>query len=145
MVTGTGLVVGLQSAHSSVATVVGALLIIGVADNLTDSLSVHAYQEAEGLSSKAALRSTVANFVARFALTLTFVAMVIALPAQWLQPVAIAWGGVLLASLTWVIARRRRAPLASEIVKHLVVASVVVLISKLVGTGIAAVLSGAAS
>ena len=145
VVTGTGLVVGLQSAHSSAATVVGALLIIGVADNLTDSLSVHAYQEAEGLSGKAALRSTVANFVARFAVTLTFVAMVVALPPQWLQPAAIAWGGVLLAALTWVIARRRRAPVASEIIKHLIVASVVVSISKLVGTGIAAVLSGVAS
>lgn len=145
VVTGTGLVVGLQSAHSSAATVVGALLIIGVADNLTDSLSVHAYQEAEGLSGKAALRSTVANFVARFALTLTFVGLVLALPPQWVQPAAIIWGALLLAALTSLIARRRGAPVASEIVKHLIVASVVVSISKLLGIGIAAVIGSPGS
>ncbi len=145
VVTGTGLVVGLQSAHSSAATLVGALLIIGVADNLTDSLSVHAYQEAEGLGGKAALRSTVANFIARFTLTLTFVGLVIALPAQWLQPVAIVWGAVLLAALTSLIARRRRASVASEVIKHLIVAFVVVSISKLLGIGIGAVLSGTGS
>jgi len=145
VVTGTGLVVGLDSAHSSLATVVGALLIIGVADNLTDSLSVHAYQEAEGLSGKAALRSTVANFVARLTLTLTFVGLVISLPSPWLQPAAIVWGAVLLAVLTWLIARRRGAPVTSEIVKHLIVASIVVSLSKLLGVGIAAVISATGS
>jgi len=145
VVTGTGLVVGLQSAHSSVATLVGALLIIGVADNLTDSLSVHAYQEAEGLGGKAALRSTIANFVVRLAMTLTFVGLVITLPPPWLQPVAVGWGAALLAALTSLTALRRGSSVVSEIAKHLLVATVVVTISKLLGVGISVFVSGTSS
>jgi len=72
VVTGAGLVVGRQTAHSCAARGVGAPLIIGVADNFMDSSGVHAYRESEDLSGKAPLRSTLANFLACIGLTLTF-------------------------------------------------------------------------
>ena len=50
IVTSMALIVGLDAATATKAQVVGALLIIGIADNLTDSLSVHIYQEAERLA-----------------------------------------------------------------------------------------------
>ena len=40
IVTGMGLIVGLDAATAAKATIVSSLLIIGIADNLTDSLSV---------------------------------------------------------------------------------------------------------
>ena len=40
------------------ATIVSGLLIVGFADNMTDSLSIHMYQEAEKLEERAAFRVT---------------------------------------------------------------------------------------
>ena len=62
----------LDAATATKAQVVGALLIIGIADNLTDSLSVHIYQEAEHLAERQALRTTVCNFFARLVVSLSF-------------------------------------------------------------------------
>ncbi|HZR26694.1 MAG TPA: hypothetical protein VFA59_24080 [Vicinamibacterales bacterium] len=40
-------------------------MIVAVADNITDSLSVHVYQESENIEERAALRATLTNFAAR--------------------------------------------------------------------------------
>lgn len=41
IVTSMALIVGLGAATAGKAAIVGSLLVIGLADNLTDSLSVH--------------------------------------------------------------------------------------------------------
>ena len=43
------------------------MLIVGLADNITDALSVHVYQESEGRPEPQAFRRTIANFLARLA------------------------------------------------------------------------------
>lgn len=54
----------------------GALLIAAVPDNLTDSLSVHMYQESERLEQKEAFVGTVSNFGTRLFVCLTSVLIV---------------------------------------------------------------------
>ena len=79
IVTSMGLVVGLDAATAAKATVVSTLLIIGIADNLTDSLSVHIYQESERLPEREAFVTTVANFFAWFLVSISFIAIVLTL------------------------------------------------------------------
>ena len=74
--TSMALIVGLDAANAGRAVMVSALLIAAVADNLTDSLSVHMYQESERLEQKEAFVGTVANFVTRFVVCLSFVLIV---------------------------------------------------------------------
>ncbi|MGE5090184.1 MAG: hypothetical protein ACM3QY_13735 [Candidatus Levyibacteriota bacterium] len=136
IVTSMGLILGLDAANTSRQTIVGALLIVALADNLSDSLSVHAYQEAEGLERREAFLSTAANFVTRLLVASTFVAMVVALPHEWLPVAACAWGFALLALLTHRLARARDAPVAKEVAKHVVVAALVLAVSRWVGTWI---------
>jgi len=138
IVTSMGLVFGLDAAESSRQTIVGALLIIALADNLSDSLSVHLYQEAERLESREAFVSTAANFATRLVLALSFVALVIALPRELMKVVVPCWGFLLLALLTAWIAHARRAPVGREIAKHLAVGAVVLAISRWLGLWIAA-------
>ncbi len=61
VVTSMGLIIGLGTATAQVSTIVSALLIVGVADNISDSLSIHMYQEAEKLEERAAFRTTLAK------------------------------------------------------------------------------------
>ena len=132
-----GLILGLDAATSSQRTIVSSLLIVALADNLTDSLSVHVYQEAERLESHQAFMATAANFVTRLLASLSFVALVIVTPRALLIMVAGLWGFLLLTLLTYRLARARGANVGQEIMRHFAVAATVLLISRLLGTWIA--------
>ena len=136
IVTSMGLVVGLDAATATPATVLGSILIAGLADNLTDSLSVHIYQESEKLPEREALRTTAINFVARFSLSLSFALILVLLPRTTTVRFSLIWGFVLLSGLSYLVARTRSISAFSEIWKHGAVAVGVILISKAIGTWI---------
>ena len=88
---------GFDAANAGRATLVSALLIAAVADNLTDSLSVHMYQESERLERKEAFVGTLSNFVTRLLLCLSFVLIVLLFQTQATATVVgIVWGMTLL-------------------------------------------------
>jgi len=136
VVTSIGLVVGFGFAER--ATLIASLLIVGIADNLTDSLSVHLYQEAEGLEAHEAFTSTVTNFIARLAITATFVALVALLTDGWLMVAAIAWGLLVLGMLTVSLAHQRHAPVRRELLRHYAIAAIVIVLSRAIGAYVTA-------
>jgi len=141
VVTSMALIGGLSAADATKPIIVSALLIAALADNLTDALSIHIFQESEALDDKDAFAGTLANFVARLLLCLSFVALVGLFPLAHAAPVAIAWGMLLLAALTYLVARERKTRPLPEVVKHLVVASAVIIASWAIGHGVGAVLT----
>jgi VIT1/CCC1 family predicted Fe2+/Mn2+ transporter len=139
--TSMALVVGIDSATASKATVLASLLIIGIADNLSDSLSVHIYQESERLVQRHAFRTTVANYLARFTVAASFFFLFLALPTAAAIYVCVTWGFLLLAVLSYLLAKARGVNAWSEIVKHTGVAAAVVVVSKLMGLAIHALMA----
>jgi hypothetical protein len=133
IVTSMALIVGLDAATVAKAAVVGSLLVVGLADNLTDSLSVHIYQEAERLAHRQALRTTVANYVARAIVTFSFVLLFLLLPASMTGFICVMWGMFLLSGLTYPLAKVRQVSPVAEILKHTSVAFAVIAISKAIG------------
>jgi hypothetical protein len=136
IVTNMGLIAGLHAATANRATILGSLLIIAVADNLTDSLGVHVYQEAERLAAREAFRTTVTNFLARLLISLSFIALTGLLPPRLLITAAVAWGLGLLATLSFLLARARGVAAGPEIVKHCAVALIVLALSRAIGAWI---------
>jgi VIT1/CCC1 family predicted Fe2+/Mn2+ transporter len=136
IVTSMGLIIGLGTAATQTATIVSGLLIIAVADNITDSLSIHVYQEAERLEARSAFRATLTNFVARLLVALTFVIIVLVLPGPYAGIFALAWGFLLLAGLSYIVARARDVRPLPEVGKHLGVAILVIAASRLIGAWI---------
>lgn len=133
IVTSIGLIVGLDAATATKATILSGLLIVAIADNLTDSLSIHIYQESEQLEPRAAFRATLINFAARLGLSLSFVLLMVILPLRAAVVASILWGLLLLTGLSYVLARTRKLPVLPEIAKHVAVAAVVMLSSKVIG------------
>lgn len=86
IVTSKGIIVGFDAATMPRAAVVRSLLVIALADNIADSLSIHVYQESEKLEERAAFRTTLTNFVARFLVVLTFIGWAVLLPSRWAVP-----------------------------------------------------------
>ena len=133
IVTSMGL--GLESATAPTATILSGLLIIAVADNVSDSLSIHMYQ-AERLDTRGALRTTLANFVRRLLVAVSFVIMVMMRPVRYAGIVAVGWGFLLLAGLSYILARKRGVSALGEIGKHIAIAVTVIIASRLIGTWI---------
>lgn len=133
IVTSTGLIVGFAAADVPRRTLVAALLIVGLADNITDSLSIHIYQESERLEERAAFRATLGNFATRAAITLSFVALTLWLSGVAIVVTATVWGVMLLSVLTWLVAVQRQTNPRMEIARHLAVAAAVIVVSRLIG------------
>lgn len=133
IVTSVGLIIGFGAAGISKPTIIAGLLIVGLADNLSDSLSIHIYQESEKLEEHSAFRSTLGNFVTRFIISMSFVIFVLSLLSRNTVLVSLAWGVSLLIGLTWLVANSRGANVTAEILKHLAAAAVVVALSRVVG------------
>jgi hypothetical protein len=133
VVTSMALVSGLSAAGASKAVIASSLLIAAFADNLTDALSFHIFQESEQLDQKNAFIRTITNFVTRLLLCISFVLLIGLFSLENASIVAIAWGIVLLVMMTYLVARERKVKPVPEVAKHLLVASVVVLASNMTG------------
>jgi vacuolar iron transporter family protein len=133
IVTSIALIVGLDTAAAHRAAIVGSLLILALADNLTDALGVHIYQESERLAQPDAFRTTVANFLTRLLVSLSFVALVLTTHAPLRSYLSLTWGLLLLALLSYLLARARAVSPPAEIAKHCAVALIVIALSAAIG------------
>jgi len=137
IVTSLGLIVGFGAAAVSRAALVSGLLIIGLADNISDSLSIHIYQESENLETGSAFKATLTNFLARLIIAITFVGIVLLSRPSIAVAVSVAWGVLLLGALTYRVARIRQVSPWPEMMRHLVVALIVIGVSRGLGGWIA--------
>ena len=139
IVTSMALIFGLDAATATKSTIVSGLLIVALADNLTDALSMHVYEESHGrLQPREAFLATFSNFLARLAISLSFVLLVALLPPASAVIASGAMGLGLLVVLTWAISRERKVSLVAEMIKHVATALAVILVARGVGTFIAA-------
>jgi len=127
------LIAGLEAANAGKGAMLSALLIAAVADNLTDSLSVHMYQESERMEQKEVFRGTFSNLATRFIVCLSFVVIVGVFRGRAAAVAGIAWGMSLLAVLTYILAQHRRVSVISELGKHLAAALVIIVVSQAIG------------
>jgi VIT1/CCC1 family predicted Fe2+/Mn2+ transporter len=132
IVTSMALITGLNAARTGKSTLITALLIVALADNITDSLSIHIYQESERLEEREAFIGTLSNFITRLLGSLTFVLIVAVFPPKGVVLGSIVWGNLLLGGLTYFLARKRKVGIVAEIIKHLVVAAAAIIISRII-------------
>lgn len=76
------LITGLNTTGTGKSTLITALLIIALADNITDSLSMHIYQESERLDEREAFIGTLSNFTTRLLGSLSFMLIVFVFPPK---------------------------------------------------------------
>jgi VIT1/CCC1 family predicted Fe2+/Mn2+ transporter len=132
IVTSMALITGLNEVGTDKSALITALLIVALADNITDSLSIHIYQESERLDEREAFIGTLSNFTTRLLGSLSFVLLVVVVPPKVVVLGSIVWGNLLLSVLTYVLARQRNIRIFPEIIKHLVVAAAAIGISKII-------------
>ena len=133
IITSMGLIAGLATGMGAKTSIITGLLIIAIADNISDSFSIHIYKESEGASRENVLVSTYGNFLVRLFLVATFIAVVLVFPPETAVIASSLWGLGLLTILSYSIAKNKNATVWKEIFWHVSVAILVIIGSKFLG------------
>jgi len=142
VITTLGLMAGLHTGTHSRLAVIGGIVTIAVADALSDALGIHIAEESKNNGFVSEIwESTIATFVAKFLIAMTFVAPVLLLPLEDAMTVSVMWGLSLLAVLSYLLARAQQIPAWKVIAEHVVIGVSVIAITHYVGDWIYATLS----
>jgi vacuolar iron transporter family protein len=134
VITTLGLMVGLHSGTHSRTVVIGGIVTIAVADALSDALGIHLAEESKNNGNVSEIwEATMATFMAKFLIALTFVAPVLLLPLEQAMVVSIGWGLVLLAGLSYFLARAQQISAWKVITEHVVIGISVIATTHFVG------------
>jgi len=139
IITTLGLMVGLNSSTHSQAIVLGGILMIAIADALSDSLGIHISEESKKTagSDTDVWEATGATFGAKLLFALTFAIPVLLLELELAMIVSVAWGLLALAVLSYYIAKTNKENPAYVIGEHILIAVVVIAATYMIGDWIA--------
>jgi VIT1/CCC1 family predicted Fe2+/Mn2+ transporter len=129
IITCLAFIIGLSKAGDPKLSIVGSLLVIAIADNISDSLGIHIYQESDLKKSEVVRTSTFFNFLTRFLVILIFILIVLFLPILYAIIFSIVWGISLLTVLSYFIAKEQKVNPYSAIFWHVSIALLVIIIS----------------
>lgn len=130
------LMVGLNQIGVSGVGMIGALLVVGLADNIADSLGMHIYSESK-LKNHTRL-NTITNYLTRLVLTVLLIAFVVLLPMLYAIIASVIVGLIVLAVLSYYIAKAHKLNPYRTVAEHLVVAILVLMVAQLIGSAIKA-------
>ena len=138
IITTLGLMVGLYSSTGSNKVVIGGILVIAVADALSDSLGMHVSEEAENHhTAKQVWQSTIATFISKFVFALTFVIPILLFPLLTAIIVSVVWGLSLISIFSYYIAKQQKIKPYKIIAEHLIIAIFVIIITHYIGEVVA--------
>jgi vacuolar iron transporter family protein len=132
-VTSLGIIFGLLTSGNPQASVIGSLLVIAVADNIADSLGIHIYRESTRTQKENTRMFTISNFITRFGITLTFVALFAFLPINYAAVACTIIGMSILVFLSYLIGVQTKTSTLREMLIHLGIAIPVIIISHFLG------------
>jgi VIT1/CCC1 family predicted Fe2+/Mn2+ transporter len=140
VITTLGMIVGLNTATSSKLAVVAGIIIMAIADGLSDAMGLHLVEEAEmekGMAKhnqKEIWLTTIFTFLSVSGFSLTFVIPILIFSLKTAILIAILWGMLLLIALNFYIAKTKRENPIKPICEHILLALFVIIISYFVGS-----------
>ncbi len=105
IITNVSLIVGLGSAQAGKGLILGGLLTVALADNISDSLGIHLYKESEGRGERLSSLATVLNFLSCLLVSLSFIDIVLIWPTSQAVIIGIVWALLLLTLISYLITR----------------------------------------
>ncbi|HSN04491.1 MAG TPA: hypothetical protein VLS44_05875 [Nitrospira sp.] len=134
VITTLGLMVGLHSGTHSRAIVIGGILTIAIADAMSDALGIHLAEESKNSGPTVQIwEATIATFLAKFAIAMTFVIPVWVWPLDRAIAASAIWGLLLLAALSFFVARAQRVAPWKVIGEHMLIGLSVIVITHYLG------------
>ena len=133
LITNLGLIVGLVAGNNAKLNIIGGILVVALADNISDSFGIHMYQESDNRNHKDLWLSTFSNFLARILVSFSFVFIIMFFSITSAVIISIIWGIILLMLMSYLIAKNNQTNIIKAIFEHLSIAAVVIVASHFVG------------
>jgi VIT1/CCC1 family predicted Fe2+/Mn2+ transporter len=137
VITTLGLMVGLHSGTHSRIVVLAGILTIAIADAFSDALGIHVSEEADKTNTtKQVWGATVATFLTKFLVAMTFAVPVLFLSLPAAIIVNLIWGMSILSILSYVIAKSQGESAWKTVGEHFLIAIVVIAVTHWAGNWI---------
>jgi len=121
--------------HGIVSGGTGGILIIAVADSMSDALGIHLAEESDPHSdTKQIWLATLVTFVTKFIVSLSFAVPLLIFPLELGVMISVLWGMLILIVLSWQLARAQETAVLPVVGEHLLIAVGVVVLSYFVGS-----------
>jgi VIT1/CCC1 family predicted Fe2+/Mn2+ transporter len=134
VITTLGLMVGLNSSTGSKLAVISGILVIALADAFSDSLGVHISEESnKENSARHVWEATIATFLTKAIFALSFLIPFIFFKLSTSILISVVWGIIILSVLSYKISNEKERKNFSVVFEHLLIATVVILISYYLG------------
>ncbi|MBN2566718.1 hypothetical protein JXB02_01375 [Candidatus Woesearchaeota archaeon] len=138
IITTLGLIVGLEAGTGSRTVVLGGILVIAVADALSDALGIHISEEAENRHTVAEVwEATLATLLSKFFVALTFAVPVWLLADGTAILASVVWGLFLMTVINWYVAMKGKEAPWKVIGEHLLIAVLVIAVTYAIGSWVA--------
>ncbi|MBU0596551.1 hypothetical protein KJ641_04140 [Patescibacteria group bacterium] len=133
-ITTLGLMIGLYSSTGSRLAVLSGILIIAVADALSDAFGIHMSEESKGtLSKREVWLATLSTFLAKLIFASTFIIPVLIFSLPTALIVNVVWGLAMLTTLSIVMARSNKDKVLHVVAEHVILAVCVIVGSYYLG------------
>jgi len=130
VITCLALIISFDINNTSKLVVIGSLCVIALADNISDTLGIHIYQEGEFSSLRKVWRATLSNFLTRLGVILIFIIFVFSLPPIPAAICSLLYGFFIITIISYLVARKKNISPQKIIVEHIVIATIVLGLSK---------------
>ena len=134
IITTLGLIVGLHSGTNSYIAVISGILVIAIADAMSDALGIHVSEEFENRHSQLEIwEATIATFLFKFIFSLTFIVPILLFELSAAIIVSVIWGLSLIIVFSYFMAKQQKVKPFGVVFEHLLIAIVVVILTHYIG------------
>jgi VIT1/CCC1 family predicted Fe2+/Mn2+ transporter len=138
VITTLGLIVGLNSSTHETTVVIGGILVIAVADAMSDALGIHVSEEAEKKHThRQVWEATIATFLSKLVFASLFIIPFLLFSLNTAIIISVVWGMLLIIIFSYHLARQNKMKPYSVIGEHLLIAIAVILITHYIGDWVA--------
>jgi VIT1/CCC1 family predicted Fe2+/Mn2+ transporter len=138
VITTIGLIVGLNSGTQSITAVLGGILVIAVADAMSDALGIHLAEEANPDTTHAHVwAATIVTFFTKFVFSISFAVPLLLLPLATAVVASVVWGMLVIVVLSYFLAKSQNESPLAIIGEHAGIAALVVVLSHYIGVWVA--------
>ncbi len=138
VITTLGLIVGLNAGTKSITAVLGGILVIAVADSMSDALGIHLAEEADPATDHEHVwQATITTFLTKLVFALSFAIPLLLLPLGPAVLASVVWGMLVIIVLSYFLARSQDESPWLIILEHLGIAILVVVLSHFIGVWVA--------
>ncbi|MFB0514719.1 MAG: hypothetical protein ACETVQ_03985 [Candidatus Bathyarchaeia archaeon] len=134
VITTLGIIVGLHAGTHSKLAVLAGMVVLAIADALSDAIGIHISEEAEGEhATKEIWEATLFTFSSKLAFSLTFVPLIIFLEISTAIPASVVLGLFLIVIISFYTAKLQNKNINRTIAEHLLVTILVIFLAHYLG------------